>query len=47
MDGTPLDLSMRHPSMRELKTPPDAALVQNYSDPAFVLGGWTPVIDPG
>jgi pectinesterase len=47
IDGTPLDLSMRHPIMRELKTPEDAALIQDYSNPAFVLGGWTPVVDPG
>jgi hypothetical protein len=32
--------------MRELKQPMDASLVENYSNPAFVLGGWTPVIDP-
>ena len=47
LDGKPLDLSKRHPIMCELKTPADAALVENYSKPEFVLGGWTPTIDPG
>lgn len=42
LDGDPLDLSKRHPIMRELKTPEDAALIERYSDPAQVLNGWTP-----
>ena len=46
LEGKPLDLSKRHPIMRELKAPADAALIESYSDPAFVLGGWRPTIDP-
>ena len=47
LDGNPLDLSRRHPIMRELTMPQDADLIDSYSNPAFVLDGWTPVIDPG
>jgi len=44
LDGTPVDMSQRHPIVRELLLPGDADLIRNYSDPAFVLGGWDPLI---
>ena len=44
MDGIPVDMSQRHPIARELAMPEDADLIEQYSDPAFVLDGWTPVL---
>jgi pectin methylesterase-like acyl-CoA thioesterase/lysophospholipase L1-like esterase len=42
-DGSPVDVTQRFPSSRQLKQPDDAAIIKNYSDPAFVLGdGWNP-----
>jgi pectin methylesterase-like acyl-CoA thioesterase len=44
-DGHPIDVAERHPVSRQLTEPRDAQTIANYSDPAFVLGGWTPVVD--
>ncbi len=44
-DGHPVDTSQRHPASRQLTEPQDAQTIANYSDPAFVLNGWTPVVD--
>jgi hypothetical protein len=44
-DGHPIDASQRHPVSKQLTEPQDAQIIANYSDPAFVLGGWTPVVD--
>src|SRR5215203_3280000 len=44
-DGTPVDGSGRHPASKRLKKDQDAQTIANYSNPAWVLGGWTPV-DP-
>jgi pectin methylesterase-like acyl-CoA thioesterase len=44
-DGHPVDVTNRHPASRQLTQPQDAQTIANYSDPAFVLGGWTPVVD--
>jgi pectin methylesterase-like acyl-CoA thioesterase len=44
-DGHPIDVTERHPASRQLTEPRDAQTIANYSDPAFVLGGWTPVVD--
>ena len=43
-DGGPVDVSQRHPVSKQLTEPGDAQTIANYSDPAFVLGGWTPVV---
>jgi pectin methylesterase-like acyl-CoA thioesterase len=44
-DGTPVDVSHRHPASRQLKLPDDRETIEHYSDPAYVLGGaWTPVV---
>jgi pectinesterase len=45
LDGRPLDTSQRHAASKQLKTPQDAETIANYSKPAFVLGGWTPVVE--
>jgi pectinesterase len=44
-DGHPIDATERHPVSRQLTEPQDAQTIANYSDPAFVLGGWTPVVE--
>lgn len=44
-DGKPVDVSERHPVSKQLTEPRDAKVIADYSDPAFVLGGWTPVVD--
>jgi pectinesterase len=41
-DGKPADVSRRHPLSRQLTQEEDRAIIASYSDPAFVLGGWTP-----
>jgi pectinesterase len=43
-DGHPIDVTQRHPVSKQLAEPQDAQTIANYSDPAFVLGGWSPVI---
>ncbi|MFN2110969.1 MAG: pectinesterase family protein [Anaerolineae bacterium] len=45
-DGTPVDVSQRHPASRQLTLEEDAEIIANYSDPAYVLGGWNPEIAP-
>lgn len=40
--GKPVDVSKRHPYSRQLDAKRDALLIQNFQDPAFVLGGWNP-----
>jgi pectinesterase len=45
LDGHPIDTTQRHPVSKQLTTPQDAQTIANYSNPAFVLGGWTPVVD--
>jgi pectinesterase len=42
LDGHPIDISQRHPVSKQLTMPQDVRTIANYSDPAFVLGGWTP-----
>ena len=44
-DGHPIDATERHPVSRQLTEPQDAQTIASYSDPAFVLGGWTPVVE--
>jgi pectinesterase len=43
--GHPIDVSQRHPVSKQLTEPRDLQTISNYSNPAFVLGGWTPVVD--
>ena len=41
-DGKPVDISQRLPASRQLTMEKDSVLIQNYSQPAFVLNGWNP-----
>ena len=41
--GHPLDTSRRAPVSRQLRLPEDQSLIDSYSKPAFVLGGWNPL----
>jgi pectinesterase len=43
-DGTPVDVGARHAVSRQLTMKDDAEAIANYSNPAWVLGGWTPAI---
>ena len=45
LDGQPIDTSQRHPVSRQLTMPKDAETIANYSNPAFVLAGWTPIAE--
>jgi hypothetical protein len=45
LDGHPIDTSQRHPVSKQLTMARDATVIADYSNPAFVLGGWTPVVD--
>jgi len=45
-DGTPVDVSQRHPVSKQLTMDKDSKTIANYRDPAFVLGGWKPEIPP-
>ena len=44
LDGKPVDYSQRLNVSRQLTSPEDDALVKQYSNPTFILGGWTPVL---
>ena len=46
LDGHPIDTTQRHAVSKQLTQPQDAQTIANYSNPAFVLGGWTPVVEP-
>ncbi len=46
LEGRPVDVSQRHPVSKQLTQEKDAETIANYRDPAFVLGGWTPVVEP-
>ncbi|HYW74872.1 MAG TPA: pectinesterase family protein [Pyrinomonadaceae bacterium] len=41
-DGSLIDVSKRSPLSRQLDRIKDAKLISDYSNPAFVLDGWTP-----
>lgn len=45
LDGHPIDVSQRHAASKQLTMPQDAKTIADYSNPAFVLGGWTPVVE--
>jgi hypothetical protein len=44
-DGKPVDVSQRKPESKQLTMERDAALIANYSNPAYLLG-WTPTMAP-
>ena len=43
-DGKPVDVKKRHPISRQLTMEKDAKTIDNYSNPAYILGGWTHTI---
>ena len=45
-DGMPVDVSKRHPVSRQLTMEKDSDIIANYSDPAYVLNGWSPEMAP-
>ncbi len=45
-DGQPYDVSMRNPATRQLTKPADADTIADYSNPAYILGGWSPAMAP-
>lgn len=45
-DGRPVDVSRRHPISRQLTMEKDAETIVNYSNPTYVLEGWTPAMKP-
>jgi pectinesterase len=45
LDGNPVDISQRNPVSKQLTMPQDAQTIANYSNPAFVLGGWNPIVN--
>lgn len=45
LDGHPIDVSQRHPVSRQLAQPQDSQTLTDYSTPAFVLSGWTPIVE--
>nr|WP_315212237.1 pectinesterase family protein [uncultured Duganella sp.] len=47
VDGTPVDVSKRHPASRQLTMERDAELINIYRTPSGVLGGWTPPTTDG
>lgn len=45
LSGRPVDVSGRHPIVRQLTLPRDAQTIANYRNPEWVLGGWRPVVE--
>ena len=45
-DGKSVDISRRLPASRQLTMKKDSAIISEYMKPAYVLGGWKPVIAP-
>ena len=46
VDNKPADIRQRSAVSKQLTLEKDAALINNYKDPAYVLGGWIPVMAP-
>jgi hypothetical protein len=45
LDGRPMDMTERAAASKQLTLAQDAETIANYSKPAFVLGGWTPIVE--
>jgi hypothetical protein len=46
LDAKPVDVSKRLPASRQLTMENDAAIIANYSKPAYILKDWTPAMIP-
>lgn len=44
LEGRAVDMSQRLNISLQLSWPKDQGVIEAYEDPAFVLGGWTPVV---
>jgi len=44
LDGNAVDVSQRLSVSRQLSMPANASVIADYLNPAYVLGGWTPVV---
>jgi hypothetical protein len=44
LQGRAVDVSQRHPVSKQLDRSKDAKVIADYRSPAFVLGGWQPVV---
>ena len=44
LDGNPIDTSQRLNVSQQLTMPANASIITAYSDPAYILGGWTPEV---
>lgn len=44
LQGRAVDVSQRHPVAKQLDKTRDAKVIADYRSPAFVLGGWQPVV---
>jgi pectin methylesterase-like acyl-CoA thioesterase len=44
-DNKPVDIGQRHPLSKQLLAGRDDKIIADYSNPAFVLGGWAPPIN--
>ncbi len=44
-DGKPADVSRRNSGSKQLDKEKDAETIANYSNPTYVLGGWTPKLE--
>lgn len=45
-DGSPVDVSRRVSWSRQLTMAHDSQIIADYSNPAYVLGGWEPALPP-
>jgi len=45
-DNSPVHVSARHSVSKQLDRTKDAETIANYRNPAWVLGGWVPVLPP-
>ena len=45
LDSKPVDITQRHAVSKQLTMPQDSKTIADYSNPAFVLGGWTPATE--
>ena len=46
IDGKPVDMSKRLPASKQLTMKKDSVIISEYMIPAYILGGWKPVMAP-
>jgi pectinesterase len=45
LNGRPVNMARRHKVAKQLRLPQDAKTISDYSNPSFILKGWTPVVE--